>query len=61
LIAILRKNIARRVVLDFLGEPSLSGPGKLERIDLNPFRSGRRMQELVFQMARDLTREYVSQ
>lgn len=42
------------------GRPSLTGPGKLERIDLNPFRRSRREQELVFEMARDLTRAYVS-
>jgi type III restriction enzyme len=41
------------------GRPSLTGPGKLQRVDLNPFRSGRRIQELVFEMAGDLTREYV--
>ena len=41
------------------GRPSLTGPGALDRVDLNPFRSGRRLQELVFQMAADLTREYV--
>jgi type III restriction enzyme len=44
-----------------VGRPSLSGPGRLESVDLNPFRSGRRLQELVFHMARDLTREYVRQ
>lgn len=42
------------------GRPSLAGPGKLEKIDLNPFRSGRRFQELVFDMAAELTREYVN-
>lgn len=42
------------------GRPTLLGPGKLERLDLNPFRSGRRMQELVFEMAGDLTREYLN-
>jgi type III restriction enzyme len=42
------------------GRPSLSGPGKLQRVDLSPYRSTRRMQELVFEMAGDLTREYVS-
>jgi type III restriction enzyme len=42
------------------GRPSLSGPGKIDRVDLNPFRAGRRIQELVFEMARDLTREYVN-
>jgi type III restriction enzyme len=41
------------------GRPSLSGPGSLQRVDLNPFRAGRRVQELVFEMAGDLTREYV--
>jgi type III restriction enzyme len=43
------------------GRPSLLGPGKLETVDLNPYRSGHRLQELVFELARDLTREYVSQ
>jgi type III restriction enzyme len=43
------------------GRPSLLGPGKLESIDLNPFRTGRRFQELVFELARDLTRVYASQ
>jgi type III restriction enzyme len=42
------------------GRPALTGPGKLERVDLNPFRRGRREQELIFEMARDLTRSYVS-
>ena len=42
------------------GRPSLSGPGKLEKVDLNPYRSGRRFQELVFDMAAELTREYVT-
>ncbi|MCL4707977.1 DEAD/DEAH box helicase family protein [bacterium] len=43
------------------GRPSLTGPGKLENIDLNPYRSGRRLQELVFELAGDLTRDYCSQ
>ncbi len=43
------------------GRPSLTGPGKLESITLNPFRSGKRFQELIFELARDLTRGYVSQ
>lgn len=41
------------------GRPSLTGPGAIQRVDLNPFRSGRRIQELVFEMAGDLAREYV--
>ncbi len=38
--------------------PSLFGPGQLEHVDLNPYRKGQRRQRLVFEMARDLTREY---
>ena len=41
------------------GRPSLVGPGRLERIDLNPYREGQRLQRLVFAMARDLTRDYL--
>jgi type III restriction enzyme len=41
------------------GRPSLTGPGKLERVDLNPYRAGYRMQQVVFDMAADLTRDYV--
>ncbi len=43
------------------GRPSLTGPGKLENVTMNPYRQGRRFQELVFDLARDLTREYVGQ
>ena len=43
------------------GRPSLAGPGHLERIDLNPYREGQRLQRLVFEMARDLTRDYLRQ
>jgi type III restriction enzyme len=42
------------------GRPSLAGPGKLEKVDLNPFRCGRRLQELVFDMGAELTREYIN-
>ena len=42
------------------GRPSLSGPGRLENISLNPYRRGKRVQELVFELAKDLTSEYVS-
>ncbi|HVL67060.1 MAG TPA: hypothetical protein VM364_07335 [Vicinamibacterales bacterium] len=41
------------------GRPSLTGPGRLTRIDLSPFRAGRREQSLAFEMAADLTRTYV--
>jgi type III restriction enzyme len=43
------------------GRPSLTGPGKLESINLNPYRAGRRFQELVFELAHDLTRDYLRQ
>jgi type III restriction enzyme len=42
------------------GRPSLMGPGALEDVTLNPFRKGRREQELVFEMARDLVRSYLA-
>lgn len=40
------------------GRPSLAGPGKLETLDLNPYRQGRRLQSLVFELAKDLTKTY---
>jgi type III restriction enzyme len=43
------------------GRPSLTGPGKLENVTLNPYRKGRRLQELAFDMAAALTREYAKQ
>jgi type III restriction enzyme len=42
------------------GRPSLIGPGRLENISLNPFRSERRMQELIFDIARAMTRDYTA-
>lgn len=42
------------------GRPSLSGPGKLEKVDLEAWRARHRFQELVFDMAAALTREYVN-
>lgn len=42
------------------GRPTLSGPGKLEDVSLNPFRRKRRKQELMFELATTLTREYVA-
>ncbi len=40
------------------GRPSLCGPGKLKSLDLNPYRQGKRLQELVFKLAADLTKTY---
>ena len=43
------------------GRISLTGPGAIENITLNPYRKGRRLQELVFDMAAALTRDYKAQ
>lgn len=43
------------------GRASLTGPGRLENVGLNPYRSGRRLQELIFDMAGALTRDYAKQ
>ena len=43
------------------GRPSLVGPGRLERVDLSPFREGHRRQRLIFECAGDLTRHFVAQ
>ncbi len=43
------------------GRPSLSGPGKLDRVSLDEFRAKRRLQELTFDLARTLTRDYKAQ
>ena len=42
------------------GRPSLSGPGRIESVTLNPYRQGRRQQQLVFELARELTRAYAA-
>lgn len=43
------------------GRFSLTGPGAIENVTLNPYRQGRRLQELVFDMAAALTRDYKAQ
>ena len=43
------------------GRCTLTGPGRIESVDLNPYRLGRRFQELVFEMARGLTKDYIKQ
>jgi type III restriction enzyme len=43
------------------GRLSLSGPGRLDDVSLKEFRSKRRIQELVFDLAAGLTKEYVQQ
>ncbi|MGH8718162.1 MAG: BPTD_3080 family restriction endonuclease [Burkholderiales bacterium] len=43
------------------GRFSVISPGGLVDVNLNPYREGQRLQALVFEMARDLTREYCGQ
>lgn len=43
------------------GRPSLTGPGRSEVVDLTPYRAQRRLQELVFDIAGVLTRDFLAQ
>jgi type III restriction enzyme len=43
------------------GRQSLMGPGRIDDVTLKEFRANRREQELAFDMARELTREYLHQ
>ncbi len=43
------------------GRLSLSGPGRVDEVTLKEFRARRRIQELNFDLARDLTRDYLAQ
>lgn len=43
------------------GRPSLLGPGRIEEVNLNPYRTRRRIQELVFDFAQTLTHQFVAQ
>ena len=43
------------------GRPSLTGPGRLISVTLNPFRAGRRLQELAFDISRTLTKDLLQQ
>lgn len=43
------------------GRLSLSGPGRLDAVTLDEFRSKHRLQELVFDLARTLTKDYLAQ
>ncbi len=42
------------------GRQSLNGPGRLEDVTLNEYRSKRRVQELVFDLARTLTKDFLA-
>jgi len=44
-----------------MGRLSLTGPGRADQVTLAEFRSKRRLQELTFDLARSLTRDYLSQ
>jgi type III restriction enzyme len=50
---------AKGLSLTVNGGFSLSGPGKSDDVTLREFRAKRREQELVFELAKDLTRRYV--
>src|SRR5207247_602334 len=43
------------------GRPSLSGPGRIDQVGLDEFRAQRRLQELTFDLARTLARDYTAQ
>ena len=43
------------------GRPSLLGPGRVDQVTLNERRSHLRVQELVFDVARTLTRDFIQQ
>jgi len=48
---------AKATVPNSVGRPTLTGPGRLEDVTLNPFRRERRFQELAFDLARALTND----
>jgi type III restriction enzyme len=50
----------RGLVVDTRGAPALHGPGRVGEASLARYRAGRRVQELVFDLARDLTRNFVN-
>lgn len=43
------------------GKLSLSGPGRIDEVNLDEFRARRRLQELMFDLGKSLTSSYVSQ
>ncbi len=51
----------KAALLNNKGRPSLMGPGALVDVTLNPYRKGRRFQELVFDLAAALTKSYCEQ
>jgi type III restriction enzyme len=51
----------KAALLNNQGRMTLSGPGKISDVTLKEFRAKRRVQELVFELAATLTRDYVGQ
>lgn len=43
------------------GRLSMAGPGRIDEVNLEEFRAKRRLQELIFDLGRTLTREYLNQ
>ncbi len=41
------------------GRPSIHGIGGISQVNLSPYRAGRRLQELLFDLAQDLTRDLI--
>lgn len=52
---------AKALIPSNSGRPSLSGPGALKDISLNPFRDNKRIQELAFDVAAQITKLYAGQ
>jgi len=52
---------ARGLSVNNQGRMTLTGPGKTSDLSLKEFREKRRIQELVFELARTLTKNYVQQ
>jgi type III restriction enzyme len=48
-------------LLNNKGRPSVTGPGRVAEVSLAPYHAKLRIQELVFDMARDLTRDFLAQ
>ena len=49
------------LLLNNQGRLSLSGPGRIDEVTLEQFRAKRRMQELIFDLAATLTRDFAGQ
>jgi type III restriction enzyme len=44
-----------------LGRFSITGPGRIQSLSLNPYRKSLRLQQLAFELAKDLTRDFSGQ